>query len=71
MMRIRTTVAAAALAAAGLIAGAGAAAACDGPDDTYGHGYTPAQVLAADCNSVTYQEGDFSSSFTGNVCINF
>ncbi|MDK1472740.1 hypothetical protein QNO07_04740 [Streptomyces sp. 549] len=74
MMRIRTTAAAAALAAAGLFAGAGAAAACDGPGHGHhgpSHGYTPAQVLAADCNSHTSQKGDFSSSFTGNVCINF
>jgi hypothetical protein len=69
MMRIRTTAAAAVLAAAGLLAGAGAAAACS--DHNAPYPYEAPKLLSADCNSHTVQVGDFSSSFTGNVCINF
>ncbi|MEE1929604.1 hypothetical protein V1J52_15665 [Streptomyces sp. TRM 70351] len=77
-MRIRTAVAATALAMVGLVAGAGAASACGAHDGPHGGGYddrphhSVAQMaLTAHCNSVAIGSSGNVAPFSGPVCINF
>ncbi|MBW1598045.1 hypothetical protein [Streptomyces sp. JJ38] len=67
MTRMRTVAAAAAIAALGLMASAGTAAACDRGGDAYGNETT---TVVNACNSIGLQEGLINLS-GGNVCIDF
>ncbi|MBW1602349.1 hypothetical protein JJV70_09545 [Streptomyces sp. JJ66] len=79
MFRIRTAVAAVAIAGVGVLGSAGTAAACAQHHygDKYGDKYEETNVfkqkntLVGNCNSVTTQIGLLNANYGGPVCISF